>query len=383
MESQNVTLRRHKLNRSLDDICLEKSLSYEEDLKSLPDLSTMNCEFDELKEKMNTLQSLLDSANNEIDNLILENNSLKKKIMELEKKLLLFNKIYTEPKSNKKIKHFSSLNILKIKRRIDFDAENNEMNINSPKKNPPVLEKSNFCSKNKKHELKATKKERLFIFGGQQCVGLASRLHASKYDLSSKYQISSITKPFASTDNIVESCYKIEPDASDYFVLSLGEHDKNPLDFISETASILRYLKNANIIILYVVKNLYLNEILINNYLKQMCQRYPKCIFLNAYENCNANTFQDNYLDRICYKIKTEINFLHYRNEFLVGKNWLNNLKSKNKIQTCNTNLKSNYFKETSTQIDNSLLCININCDKATQTCNTETSIVNLDFFRT
>lgn len=49
--------------------------------RSLPDLSSghINEVMEELKEEIENLKKLLQAANNEIDSLILENNSLKKK----------------------------------------------------------------------------------------------------------------------------------------------------------------------------------------------------------------------------------------------------------------------------------------------------------------
>ncbi|KAH9642128.1 hypothetical protein HF086_007438 [Spodoptera exigua] len=97
----------------------------------------------------------------------------------------------------------------------------------------------------------------IYILGAQRCVGLAattisSRLNA-KYD---KYRIIAETKPNAVTDEIVKSCKHLQLKPGDKLVLSVGENDDNAKKVLSQLNDVLRKFNNNTIIVLSVAKKL-------------------------------------------------------------------------------------------------------------------------------
>lgn len=91
MDSQNITLRRHKttINESLNLSFTSTTSDYL--AKSLPDLSSGCLDQDNynlLKKEIDELKLKLSSADNEIDNLTMEINELKKITISQEKTIL-------------------------------------------------------------------------------------------------------------------------------------------------------------------------------------------------------------------------------------------------------------------------------------------------------
>ncbi|KAH9641790.1 hypothetical protein HF086_003916 [Spodoptera exigua] len=105
MDFENITLRRNKtvftMNESLGSSFESTNSDYR--ARSLPDLSTVcNEEIEKLTQEIEQLKLKLMTANNEIDNLILENSTLKKYNKEQENTISQLKNLCSSPTTSSK-----------------------------------------------------------------------------------------------------------------------------------------------------------------------------------------------------------------------------------------------------------------------------------------
>lgn len=125
----------------------------------------------------------------------------------------------------------------------------------------------------------------IYIFGAQQCVGLASMLKNSRSNtMYEKYRVESITKPQASAKDILRSCEQIKPTGTDKIILSVGENDTNPMELLYNLSYTLKRLENSKVILLGVNKSWHLNENKLNATLRKYCHNLKNCTFINCYK---------------------------------------------------------------------------------------------------
>lgn len=381
-----VTKRKYRKNKSANNSPNGSFLSMKSDssTRSLPDLSTACYDLEELQNSYKTLQEQLESANLEIEQLILDNNKLKNKITELEKKIKILNSIYSNPRSSRKKQKHSYPPLLEMKK-IDFDDDLDIENIfleNSTIHNTHNTYNTNTCEKdmninNSKISIENVSevlpRKRLFIFGGKQCVGLASQLISSRENSPyENYDIVAFTKPFACTNEILKACYNIKLNDSDHFIICVGEHDTNPTKVILETSAILKYLSNHKVYVLSVSKNMYLNETKLNNTIKLLCNNSPKCYYINYY-NYNFIS-KKQILQRISYIINYNLDCQYYYDNFLIRNDWplkviirKTHLSKKTEISDVNLPKKGTipfYFKKTEPCLSDNSLISNTNKNK-------------------
>lgn len=284
--------------------------------RSLPDPSTRDYddEYDKLKSKIEELTSKLESAHTEIENLHMENNTLQRKIHEQENRIQQLTKICSPIPSTKKRK--SKLNESSLRRQnksLDEsimqtgDFQENLMQKNKEKTEEISL-KQNIMSP--KINSVPNDVNKIHIFGGQQCVGLASALIRSRLNSRhEKYCVTAMTKPNASTEEILSGCENIVFSPKDKIVVNVGENDCNPTRITSELSAFLKKNKDSNVIVMNVVKNKFLNEKLLNNNIRLIC---------NNFNNCNFIEFDDakRHID-ICTKLNYIIDCLDYNEKFL------------------------------------------------------------------
>lgn len=166
-----------------------------------------------------------------------------------------------------------------------------------------------------------TTTRRIYIFGGRQCQGLASKL----IDCNHGCDITAFVKPEANTEQILNTCNTYNISNDDVIVLSVGEHDQNPTKVMTELSATLKLLQSRHVIVPSVKKNVYLNEKLLNNSLKMICAQYPNCNYLDLnirkklnivknykltkdlFDILNLTTVLDRYSNRLWPVIPMEI----------------------------------------------------------------------------
>lgn len=197
-------------------------------------------------------------------------------------------------------------------------------------------------------------KRKIHIFGGSQCRNLASVLissrQASKFN-NNKYEVLSIIKPNASTQEILKSCNNITDSCHDYMIVCLGECDSDPTKLSIDLITALKQFKKLNVIILSVLKNRCLNEKSVNGMIKNYCKYLPNCTHLDniKLKYFNPHMYKNpKYLTQICDKINFFIDCNDYETQYLC------------KIK--NTAVSLDYrHKKCSTKIDTTPYCLHRN----------------------
>lgn len=330
---------------------------------------------EDLRRQINVLTSDLLSTQNELENTICENNSLKKTINKLTQELHVLKNICKSPAVLKKSSSTTpkrkrqSINIhdalsldvtpkpsvftivpgTSCERKANIwsatDKENldriikdlqaalieSEAEIVKLKKQIETLDAKLICmasnsTKQESHKPAHEQRKRLIskaikpnnnentstirIFGGNQCVGLASCLLHSRYNTNyDKYKVSSKTKPNASTGEILYDCQSVTPMPTDKIVISFGEHDCNPTSVLTELRRLIENFRNVPIIILNVTSNKFINVYKLNDEIYNLIRYYNNCYFLRFHANSSLLT--------ISKKINLTIDSIDYDRKYL------------------------------------------------------------------
>lgn len=175
--------------------------------------------------------------------------------------------------------------------------------------------------------------KKIFIFGSQRCVGLAAAISRSRTNTQYEtYSVVAETKPNAPSSEILANCRNSELSIDDKLVICIGENDRNSNLTLSQLQIILDTFKNNTIIVLNVLNNAYLNVNKLNYSLKNMCKQYKKCHFIN--KKCTK-------LYDICHSVNYIIDCCDYSDKYLNPceiRKWLATSKP-----SCNVNTS---FKE-------------------------------------
>lgn len=352
MDHDNITIRRNKTSKFSSNESFTSTYS-DELARSLPDLSTRTMtaeEVMELKEEITRLNTELTIANNEIDNLLMENSLLKKKTVEQENIIHQYKKIYIELPDSSKICKSSTKKRKKAYREKNLNQHNldssfsdlrTKNHLNPTTDGVPGTEKSSKWTtsntetklnyNNKLCENKSAckndtpcdeveKRPEILILGANQCVGLASKLISSRLNTNyEKYDISSVLKPYATSDEILKSCNVIQNREDNYIVLCIGENDRNPYNVVLELIEICKKMNKINILLLNINRNKLLNVFMLNNLLRNACNKFSNCTFLNVVLPSKYYT-RKYYLSEVCKKINFNLDMHFYNKTYLVSK---------------------------------------------------------------
>ncbi|KAI5638121.1 hypothetical protein NE865_09242 [Phthorimaea operculella] len=249
-----------------------------------------------LKTELSKLETKLSSMDSYVTKLLLENDTLKKKLHEYELKI---NKLTHICKSPHPSKNLSRLNATKLgftpnsARTSSPTSNGTPSSFYSPTLQPtPVLTpddenleenyisiieddehstdeishslmESNSSTPGKKVR-ESSAKQKIVIYGTQQCSGIAATLlHSRKNTPYEQYQVTAFVKPYANTAEILKDCHHLETSDADKIVLCVGENDSDPLAATSELYTALKSLqsgKKNSIIVMKVSNSNYLNS---------------------------------------------------------------------------------------------------------------------------
>lgn len=323
---------------------------------SLPDLSTRQISKDAeyYEEEIKNLKEQLGIAHSEIGNINIENNNLKMKLIEQERTIKELKEICTnspltpKPKSTLKKRKRIQLNKTLLNNsssylcmksdeekdncldatetvptsKVHKSTQESDSNIKISSNNTQHTH-SKLKGKSENSVLKMQAVPKVYIAGGHQMSGLASRLIRSRVETKyEKYNISSVTKPNATSKEILKCCHGVEQSMDNFLILSVGEHDVNPNELMYELIATLKSLQNINIIIVNIIRNKSLNELMLNNMFKNICHNFENCNFLNIDSDINYKRID---LQIACHNINYMLDCKYYKNNFLS----LQNLESR------------------------------------------------------
>lgn len=333
-------------NRSFNDLDDSKlSLSDCSTLaSSLPDLRSQDCEAcEENQSIIESLKSQLESAHSQIDELMLENGVLQKKIIAQDLKIKQLAEIVT-PGSKTSVTTISSekrsrkLRKQKLVPKKNLDFTDND----DPDKSFQDLD---IVQMNMNHQLQTEKHDnnrsiidsetqtesvpndaviynigndnlkKIWIFGSQRCVGLAATILDTRKNTSyENYSVSSTTKPNASTEDILKDMENNPIGHKDKIIIGIGENDCNPVKIVSELYAVLKKYESNGVIVLNVRKNIHLDENMLNSQLKILCNNFPNCKFVETFEPIEIVRYYHKLTARI---INSAIDFMDYKDKYL------------------------------------------------------------------
>lgn len=309
---------------------LNSTLNKNESYNSLPNF-TESIEMAELREENITLSTQLSSAHEEITNLNIEINNLKKQMEEKERKLNIYKTLlhaetlHTSPgkqtpnkiksmqtkNSNNLLSEISKQKINKNEAKKLHTAKQNARHYdktsvgNSMSQKPNITEDVSYETKNYRT---------IYIYGGTQCVGLAGKIMNSRINTQyNKYSVTSFIKPYANTQEIIQTSKLNTYTKNDKIILSLGENDTNPFEVMIGLINLAQSVNNCTIIVMSVQNNPYLNTDKLNHTLKHISTNLPNCKFLDFMSENNEQMFQKNKIQ----KINLLIDMLDYENTYL------------------------------------------------------------------
>ncbi|KAI8426716.1 hypothetical protein MSG28_014422 [Choristoneura fumiferana] len=264
---------------------------------SLPNL-TESLQIHNLKEEIATLTTQLGSAHDEIACLNSEVFRLTKGYSELEAQIAMLKKLLDDvhpaisrstPKSSKKKKTRKSQNRSNLDSlyHLSFD---NAKNIKEHNEVPVTISTETGAPETtlKGDQPRNGKKRTIFLFGGKQCAGVAPKLvNMREDDELVKYKIMSYIKPSASTQQIVDTISSCKFSEGDKIVLSIGEHDDNPMEMMSSLNKALECLENYHVFIVSIRKSEGIKTDIVNYMLQQSCLKADNVKFIDI---LNRNT---------------------------------------------------------------------------------------------
>lgn len=315
--------------------------------RSCPELRDPNCEeIQALKSIISTLQEELMIAHSQVDELILENNTLKKKVTESEvkidnlktvcgsiKKKKILNKSQNSIELNFGTPKTDRIEIANQSFRNEGERRIHTLSSESTKQNstletPPCKEvpSNNMCDLNK--PLESGEKHKIIILGNEHISGLASTLIKSRNGKwNDNYMPSSTVMSNATSSQIVEySCNIINNlTSNDIVILSFGSSDKNPQELQSNVCILLSKLTHVKVYIIPILHNPQLNVKTLNYHLRLWTNYYKNCTFIDMDDYHIYRPGQ--YINGVCKRINLHIDMAEYNFQYLKVENLVAKIK--------------------------------------------------------
>lgn len=315
----NITIRRTQVNNisaNHNESVLDVSS------QSLTEFGQFHCvEQSELIEKNNILMVKLETANGEIDNLTMENALLKKEITDCQNKLKIYKTVGIDdiikstparylspyyrrvrpslqtgiPRTSPNQFTCRSAELLTIRQVATSninDTIQNSFNTSSPKDTQKFPDNKNkvyrpeedvatiHLSKSSSVDTKPDTRQRVALFSDAEGRGMRPFLQNL---LGGGFKVSSLLKPNAPLDQILEGCDHICRDFTkkDYIIIITKSFDKNPLRLQSFLYYYLNMLQHTNVLFSEVCSSMYLNEAKLNSVIKIVCNNFKHATFVD------------------------------------------------------------------------------------------------------
>lgn len=345
-------------NTDTDSILCEKSCL------SLPDINNTGTK--ELHDEIILLKTKLASAHVEIDKLNMEVTDLKKKLDDQQRKGQVLKQLLTEPTPRKltpiKTNRHKGTCLSSRKSSLPIAAGDKIQRIERKMEETQVtLAPPSTTYEKQTPDFTGDTPPKIYIVGGQQCVGLGPRLVHSRLESKyGRYSISAVTKPNAPAEEILKECDNVEDSSRNYLLLCAGEDDTNPMKVVIEFASKLKRFNFINIIVLAINDNTSLNTYKLNELISNLCRNIPNCQFVNIHNGRLQHT-SNAYLNMTCKQINFIIDYRYYCDKYLSCKGLheiLKNNRQKTNTAKQNVNPKKRgtipyYFPVLDKKIDN------------------------------
>lgn len=324
--------------------------------RSVECILDVNTDIIDLKDENERLKSELQITQNELENAIIENIGLQRKVSKLtsdvailkglcqspillnptpkqhpshkKKRLSMLNELST-PLSSKQRRFFPDDDVNNFDREHDFvllqekitrlllELANAKDEILRLTKELESLERTVHDSSYKRTNQANSNNiidntGEIKIYGTQQCVGLASALLLKRQHTAyEKYLVTANTKPNATTKEVLRGCYEVSLRSQDKLVICVGENDCTPTAVLTNLKQLLNKFTNSSIIVLSVLNNKFLNPDMLNRNIKDLCKDYKNCHYIN----CNSKYYTS--ITDICNFVNYTIDCIDYNFKYL------------------------------------------------------------------
>lgn len=289
LSSSSITLEESNLNRS----CPERKLSTKYDVE-------------EKNKIINSLENKLGSAEQEIDNLLLENSSLKKIIMEYEQKVRCLDQLCKSPststkKSKNRLRKTATLTstpkpcIKPINDEVLNALESpprtkitHDKDIEKISKIPNCMEYNGTIQQKpyRTQIMEDSTRHNILLLADETGRHLRGRLQRI---LGNKYHVTATLKPNATLEQIILSSLSDGQKftKNDYVIILAGSHDDNIIKFQSALYNCIRALKNTNVIYGEINRNKNINKFKLNKLIETISLHMENLHFskLSFYRN--------------------------------------------------------------------------------------------------
>lgn len=347
--NDNITRRKIRKGTSLEDVSKENSLLFETTILSLPNTSIEeNTRITEIMGKLNKLEIDLLSANQEIENLNLENNRLEQELEKSAKIIEIYKKLHnTNTKNtpkNEKRKSFavqltSSSTPLKKTSEHKTTTKENQSNSNDMELPPAkrqdlhntrpqetLIEEINNQANNEMNSNKI--KSKIIILADQQGKNTQSTL---QHLVGSEFSVISFWKPGAKLKDVLDAEKEfISGLTRNDFVVVLGAtNDIDPYELQLHLNRFLYRTKNTNVLVCEVPYNPHLREKKLNSVFKLACKQFSHTTYIDM----NYYAFYSKYYFTLnaCRYILKDVLHIRYKLKY-------NEYCQHKQISTVNTN---------------------------------------------
>lgn len=265
--------------------------------QSLPNIQINSEEINELREEIDKLKSALLSAEEEIDNLSLENVNLRRRLTKSEKIILNYKSVgignlhpssYFSPKyrhirpstttssPNKNMPNHAIYNNQTSFHEYSFEEGHRDLVTSSPKTYAKITATSaKIPARTAQHHSvipETLVQHRVIIYADENGRNLRSKLQDL---LGEQFSVHSVLKPYSSMDHILETCKSDchRFSKKDFVVILGGTNDKCLKQFHSSLRMICKFLKNTNVLIGDVVYNRDCNIDMLNDIVKTVSSK--------------------------------------------------------------------------------------------------------------
>lgn len=350
--SQNVTIRpKHTTNlpstNSFDsfadtisdsDVDIEGSTLFESNLnRSCPQLETTTREeMEQLQKIIMELRTKLSSAEKEIDNLSLENGTLKKKITTLETKISKLKQVCGSS-TKKQCKRQKKERNLYMGINQSFENLNIETEKEPTIYTPPILDPKISNGQNIGKNGEISQRHKIIVISDQQGKYVRSNLQEL---LGGDFHVSSVIKSGAKLGSLLKNETKTAASLTknDYMIIAGGINDDNPYDVLNAIEKFLNHTTNTNIIIAEIPynNNMSVDKLSLLNYeIRYICNQFEHATFLDV-EYWSDVPAKRRLTINLCRSLLRDI--LRIRNRMLC-------IDSVNQIENLNANTDKQLFR--------------------------------------
>lgn len=294
-EEFDISTRNDTLNRS----CPNMTVNYKDEAEGL-------------KNKIAELHEKLKFSDDYTTKLLMENDDLKKQIIECTRQINQLKNICksTTPAAKTLTKQTKQES---TQTGIDNGIDNQDANKSTDELNLECYEITTDNVQNNNKNGKKSQKN-VHILGGRQSKGLAVALRNSRQNTAyEKYNVTSTVRPDARCEDILKTP-QILSNYDDVFIINIGESDSNPIKLLAELGVFLKTYVKSFIIVIGVKTSMHLNERKLNYAMKLHCKSFENCAFLDVTEINNNHV---NFLSKICHKINFLLDSRFYNKKYL------------------------------------------------------------------